>query len=160
MPPWSSTRSPGAGAGSTLKAPVSPEQPPGVTTRRNPDSALPPILSMRRMNFSAAAVTTTSMLAPLCGRLIARQALVDHTGVVHRADRGALRRIEMSDALGAFLRIDEEHAALLGDRNVGAFRLACRATGALRRDDFQWHGSLFLRSVELIDASHAAMNAP
>src|ERR1035438_4679527 len=141
MPRCSTTVSPGRGADSTLNSLARPEHPPGVTTRRKPLSAAPLIRSMRRMNFSAAAVMMTSMDRCSGSRLITRQALVDHAGVLDRTHRGALRLIEMPEAFGAFLRIDEEHAALFSDGNVRTFRFARGAAGALGCDDFQWHES-------------------
>src|SRR5271165_1212938 len=100
--------SPGPGAGATLKSAASPEHPPGVTFRRKPLPGPPSKRSRRRMNFSAAAVMVRFIDRPSGSRLIAREVGVNDTGIVHRTDRDALRDIEIPDAFGALLRIDDE----------------------------------------------------
>ena len=57
--------------------------------------------------------------------------MVNHTGVIDRTNSCALRTIEMPDAFGAFLRINDEGSTLLGNCDVGTLGLAGRATGAL-----------------------------
>src|SRR5271165_4974019 len=143
-PSISNTPSPGLGAASTENSAASPEQPPGVTDRRRPLPGPPSKRSSRRKNVCAAGVSVMSIAVPSCRpsgpRLVARDAGVDDAGVVHRADGDALRHVEVADALGAFLRVDDERPVLLRNRDVRAFGLAGGARRALRGDDLVGHG--------------------
>src|SRR5208282_4446313 len=62
-----------------------------------------------------------------------------YAGVGHRAHCGALRRIVMALALGAFHRVDHIHAALHADRRVRALKFAGAAHRALRVNDLISH---------------------
>jgi hypothetical protein len=54
-----------------------------------------------------------------------------HAGIFDRAHHGALRGVEMPDAFGAFLRIDDVHVFLETDGGVGTFEFTSAAYRAL-----------------------------
>src|SRR6266496_3644505 len=62
-----------------------------------------------------------------------------HAGIFDRAHHRALRRVEMSDAFGAFLRVDDVHVILETNGGVGTFEFASAAYRALRGDYFVGH---------------------
>lgn len=65
--------------------------------------------------------------------------LCRHTGLGHRANDGALRRVRISFALGALGRIDHIYVVLQANRSVGTFELTRTADGALGRDYLVGH---------------------
>src|SRR6266567_4235940 len=62
-----------------------------------------------------------------------------YTSIFDRTHHRALRRVEMSDAFGAFLRVDDVHVVLETNGRVGTFEFASAAYRALRGDDFVGH---------------------
>ena len=62
-----------------------------------------------------------------------------HTGLRHRADRGALRLVVEALAFGAFVGVDDIDKTAHADRLVGTVEFAGAATGAQRSDDLIRH---------------------
>ena len=135
-PSRATTASPASGSGLTDMSAASPEQPPGLTEGGNPLRAAIGH-DHHRMNFAALGVIVKFILSSRS--LVTGKVGIDHAGIVDRADREALRHVEMADAFGAFLRIDDEGSAFFRDGHIRAFRLASRAIRALQCNDFIRH---------------------
>jgi hypothetical protein len=79
--------------------------------------------------------------------------VVDNAGQVNRANRYALRLIEMPEAFSTFFRVDNEYAVLFTDSHVGALGFTRGTAGALGSNDFVGHDfSLKINSI----STHAA----
>jgi hypothetical protein len=76
--------------------------------------------------------------------LVARVGVIDQTGV-DRAGSDTLRRIEMTDAFGAFFWIDDEHAVLHPNRNIRALGFTGRTSIAFLGVYFVSHGFLLVK---------------
>lgn len=81
------------------------------------------------------------------------------TGVRHRTDGRALRRVGMALALRTLFGIDNVNVALEADCRVGTLELTCTTNGALRSDDLVSHAfRLLRRAMPLAIPSNAVPN--
>ena len=103
-------------------------------------------------NFPSARCGPLFYVPDLSRNLITGESIIDNTGQIDRANRGALRFVEMPQALGAFFWVDDEYAILFAYRHVRTFRFACGTAGTLGSNNFISHDF----SLTIITIVHAA----